>query len=137
MKLNDIKTKFTGIKSVNFTEAYPGMVFAEVTAPYATATVSLYGAHVMSYCPKGQEDLLWMSSHSYHKVGQPLRGGIPICWPWFGAHAQDEDKPAHGIARISNWELAEIIEENDSISLILELADNDFTRSQWLPLAKS
>ncbi len=131
MKLNDIQTKFKDIKTVNFTEAYPGMVFAEVTASYATAVVSLYGAHVMSYSPKEQEDLLWMSGHSYYEVGQPLRGGIPVCWPWFGAHPQDESKPSHGIARISDWELAEIIEGNDSVALVLKLTDNESTLNQW------
>lgn len=73
----------------------------------ATLVVCLQGAHICSYQPVGSEqaDVLWMSNSAHFATGKPIRGGIPLCWPWFGAHWQDKKQPQHGYARTSNFEL--------------------------------
>ncbi len=84
---------------------------------YAETKISSYGAHVLSYIPKGEKDLLWISGKSWWEQGKPIRGGIPVCWPWFGSAGA----PAHGIARISNWKLDSARPEADG-STTLEFA---------------
>lgn len=66
-----------------------------------TAEVSLLGAQVLSFKYHGEPDLLWLSSLADFSGASPIRGGIPICWPWFGSVA----KPAHGWARTALWTL--------------------------------
>ena len=68
------------------------------------AEIALHGAHLMSFVPKGQEAVLWMSKKSFFEQGKPIRGGIPICWPWFGGHPKNQNMPSHGFARLFSWE---------------------------------
>nr|MCG6291266.1 D-hexose-6-phosphate mutarotase [Vibrio vulnificus] len=82
----------------------------------ATAGISLFGGHVVSYQPTGKADVIWMSDKAVFDGKTALRGGIPVCWPWFGRIAA----PAHGFARTSEWELVEH-RENDN-GVIVELA---------------
>jgi len=94
-----------GNSEIHFYTDSHGMACAELNNPMAKAEIALNGAHVMSFIPKGQEPVLWMSEKSYFEDGKAIRGGIPICWPWFGGHPCNSDMPSHGFARISVWEL--------------------------------
>lgn len=72
----------------------------------ARVELCLQGAHICSYKPDGETELLWMSQTAVFKEGKAIRGGIPICWPWFGAHWSDpKTYPQHGFARTSQFEL--------------------------------
>jgi len=102
------------LATLNHTYAIPGtlefvplpgdLVAVQLRNPFAAATVALHGGHVMSYIPHGESDLLWMSKRSNFAADKPIRGGIPVCWPWFGAHPTDPAMPAHGFARLRDWE---------------------------------
>lgn len=63
------------------------------------AVVFLHGAHVASFSTAEHGELLWLSGKSVFAEGKAIRGGIPICFPWFGAHAARPELPAHGFAR--------------------------------------
>ncbi len=76
----------------------------EIENRHASSLISLYGGHVLSFLPAGEEEVLFLSAASSFREGAPIRGGIPICWPWFGAHASDPQKPLHGFARLSQWQ---------------------------------
>ena len=93
-----------GNSEIRFYTDSHGMDCAELNNPLGKAEISLHGAHLMSFIPKGQEAVLWMSEKSYFESGKPIRGGIPICWPWFGGHPCDSNMPSHGFARIFSWE---------------------------------
>ncbi len=80
-----------------------GLACLHLRGQGAKATVYLHGAHITSFQPEGAEPVLWMSEHSQFADGLPIRGGIPICWPWFGPHPCDPALPAHGIARLRAW----------------------------------
>jgi len=80
-----------------------GLRYLELRSNGAEAHVYLHGAHVLHYKPAGQAPVLWHSRKSYFEPGKPIRGGIPVCWPWFGAHPADASRPAHGIARLAEW----------------------------------
>ena len=80
-----------------------GLRYAALRCNGAEAHVYFHGAHVLHYQPAGQAPVLWQSSKSWFEAGKPIRGGIPLCWPWFGAHPSDSTQPAHGIARLTEW----------------------------------
>ncbi len=72
---------------------------------FAAFEMTFHGAHVLSYTPRGGRDLLWLSKESHLAPGKPIRGGVPICWPWFGPHPAGAPCPAHGYARLAHWNL--------------------------------
>ena len=71
------------------------------------ATVYDQGAHVASWTPFGHDPVLFVSRRSGFQVGTSIRGGIPVCFPWFGPGRTGEMTPAHGFARITEWHLDE------------------------------
>lgn len=95
-----------------------GRDFLEVRHPCVEARIALEGAHIISCIPAGQGDLLWMSPVDEQKPGTPLRGGIPICWPWFG---NERPGPSHGIARTSQWTVNSVVDAGSELTLTLEL----------------
>jgi glucose-6-phosphate 1-epimerase len=80
-----------------------GFPCLRLRASGGSATVYVHGAHVTDFVPEGKAPVLWMSRASVFADGKPIRGGIPICWPWFGPHATDAARPAHGFARLRAW----------------------------------
>lgn len=78
----------------------------EIKNNFATALISLQGAHVLSWIPVGENDVIWLSEDAIFSSGKSVRGGIPICWPWFGAHQSNNDFPAHGFARTVLWQVS-------------------------------
>ena len=77
----------------------------EIQNQHASALISLQGAHLLSWIPKGEEEVIWLSEEARFAPGKSVRGGIPICWPWFGAHETNPDFPAHGFARTIDWQV--------------------------------
>lgn len=104
-----------------------------VTGRSGEAEVYLHGAHVTSWNPVGQDPVLWMSRASQFNSDAPLRGGVPVCFPWFGAHAGDPQAPAHGFARLAEWSLFEAREVGDDVTLVFRLTDSDQTRASAWP----
>lgn len=98
-----------------------------VNHPKAQAAISLFGAHVLSFKPTDKPEMLWMSSQSFYDAKIPFRGGVPLCWPWFGRINQ----PAHGFARTSEWRLVEHKESEQGVIICLGLTDNEQTRAIW------
>lgn len=90
---------------VAFTVSPLGGVVATLTVGVASAVVALQGAQVLSWVPRqDQPDVLWCSPLSRLGLGKPVRGGIPVCWPWFGPHADAAlALPAHGFVRAVPW----------------------------------
>jgi glucose-6-phosphate 1-epimerase len=83
------------------------MPVVEIQNKQATALISLQGAHLLSWIPEGEEEVIWLSEDAKFAPGKSVRGGIPICWPWFGPHETNPDFPAHGFARTTNWQVVE------------------------------
>ena len=73
----------------------------------ARAEIYLHGAHVTAWQPSGHAPVLWMSADSLWDAAKPIRGGVPICFPWFGAHATETSAPSHGFARLRDWTLVD------------------------------
>ena len=100
----------------------------EINNRHASAVVSLQGAHVADFQPKGHDKILWLSQNSEYKQGKAIRGGIPVCWPWFAG--RPEGGPNHGFARTNIWTL-EIFEELDDGETYLLLSLPETTHPEW------
>jgi glucose-6-phosphate 1-epimerase len=103
-----------------------------VETPAAEAEVYLHGAHVTQFQPRGQKPVLFMSEKSSFEPGKPIRGGVPIIFPWFGARQDGRPGPAHGFARLMQWELTGADEgASGDIDIHLRLLSNESTRKEW------
>jgi glucose-6-phosphate 1-epimerase len=132
MNLTALNQKFGIGEQIIFSTGEGGLPVAIIRNQYATAIISLYGAHVLSYIPSGEKELLWMSTKSLFKEGKAIRGGIPLCFPWFGKHLTDPSLPQHGFARLSMWEVAETATMGNGASQIsLQLHQSADTKALW------
>src|SRR4051794_38789457 len=93
-----------------------GLERLRITTPAAEAVVYLHGAHVTHYQPKGTTPVLFMSAQSHFAPGQPIRGGVPVIFPWFGPHPTDPKAPAHGFARTTAWTLDSVTPGGDAVT---------------------
>lgn len=108
MSIDYLNQQFAVPKRLIFNEINKGFPVIEVLNDNAEATVSLYGGQVLSYRPTEQShDVLFMAGKAQYLEGKAIRGGIPVCWPWFGKRPDRPDFPGHGIARINRWSVAE------------------------------
>lgn len=80
-------------------------VWVEVTNRLAEAKIALQGAHLLAWAPHGMAPVIWLSEQAKFAAGKAIRGGVPICWPWFGPHPTAASLPAHGFARTAPWDL--------------------------------
>jgi len=94
-----------------------------VRTPAATGSVHLHGATITGWTPAKHKPVLWTSSKAVYDGQAPIRGGVPICLPWFGAHPTDTGAPSHGLARTAAWTLdhAGVSEEETLLGFGLEL----------------
>ncbi len=101
---------------------------------FATAQITPYGASVLSFIPKcsGGSDLLWVSPTAFFNGKKPVRGGIPICWPWFGQHPNHSELPAHGFVRNLIWSLDGVKNlTSGATELVLSVKSNAKTLEIW------
>lgn len=101
-----------------------------VATPAATAEIYLQGAHVTAWTPAGQDPVIWLSKHSVFAPGAPIRGGVPLCFPWFGPDPAGSG-PLHGFARIADWTLAEVAEAGDEVAVTLTLSEASAQAAAW------
>jgi glucose-6-phosphate 1-epimerase len=102
-----------------------------ITAPAASAEIYLHGAHLTSWQPAGAEEVIFLSSQSRWEEGRAIRGGIPVCFPWFRAKADNPQAPAHGFARTTAWQVEALVQEQDSVTVTLTTESSDATRHWW------
>ncbi len=107
--------------------------YIEVTNALSSIKIALQGAHIFDFRVKGKAPLLFLSDTSHFKVGKAIRGGVPLCWPWFGVHPSDSSLPNHGFARTSLWThvSTEEIDKNNSTKIILALKSSEETLKLW------
>lgn len=106
-------------KGVRFDTGNGGLTRVSVQNDAATGELYLHGAHLTAWQPAGHRPILWMSQASYFSPEKPIRGGIPICFPWFGPHQSDGSQPAHGLARITEWSLTSVTAESSGITCLI------------------
>ena len=109
-----------------------GFEYIEVTNRVSSAKIALQGAHLFEYKCAKDEELLWCSSLAEFQANRPIRGGIPICWPWFGPRDDNLSLAQHGFARTSNFSFVSSQEKDDETTIItLQLTDTPQSRLLW------
>ncbi|WP_168582694.1 D-hexose-6-phosphate mutarotase [Gephyromycinifex aptenodytis] len=98
-----------------------GLPCVSVTTPACTAQVYLHGAHITSWVPDGQQPVLWCSSQATYSADSAIRGGVPLCAPWFGPGRTGGKEPAHGYFRLAEWELTQADRDGDDVLLVFTL----------------
>ena len=94
--------------------------------------VCLHRAHVTGWRPAGGDPVLWMSGCSAFAAGKAIRGGVPICFPWFGGRPGRPDAPSHGFARLLEWELESTDQPDDgNTAIVLRLSSSEKTHAYW------
>jgi D-hexose-6-phosphate mutarotase len=132
MTLKDLNQRHAIGNHVQFKEIAEGMIIAEVANQHALANIALQGAHIATFQPRGEEPVIWLSPKAKFAPGKSIRGGVPICWPWFGPHKTDGKLPGHGYARTVPWDVLETRALPDgSTFLHFGLIESDATRAQW------
>ena len=114
------------------TATIPGLRFGEfqglpallVSTPFSRAAISLFGGHVLSWTPQGFDDVLWLSPIT-KRPPDPIRGGIPVCWPYFAKLGQPEDAPMHGFARTVQWQVTHA-QQNADGEIVLAMSPPEF-----------
>lgn len=130
-KLQTLYQQFGELPGITI-ELHKEIIAIAVQNSQASATVFLQGAQITQYQPKDQQPIIWCSPDCNYQQGQSLRGGIPICWPWFGQFDKNPETiqnqfastttpPSHGLVRQEDWQL-DTIDANDPNLTILQLS---------------
>ena len=106
-ELSLLNERFGIHNQLTFSEGPGGLAVVEIANSLAIATVALQGAHLLKWIPRDEQPVIWLSRDAKFEIGQPVRGGVPVCWPWFGPHARHSAYPAHGFVRTVPWQVCE------------------------------
>lgn len=118
--------------SVSFVEGHGGLPFIQVNNSQADALISIYAGQVLAFKPKQTTELLFVSEKAYYQPGKAIKGGVPICWPWFGADPQGLGRAAHGFVRNRAWQVAATGETAEGATQVtLCLTDSPDTQAIW------
>jgi glucose-6-phosphate 1-epimerase len=108
-----------------------GLAKVCVTSAAAKGEMYLHGAHIASWQPRDAEEVLFVSSKSRWEEGRAIRGGVPVCFPWFADKADTPGAPAHGFVRTTAWQLESIVQDGNAVMVGMATASNDNTRKLW------
>ncbi|MDD2775348.1 MAG: D-hexose-6-phosphate mutarotase [Gallionella sp.] len=131
MNVAQLNSQFGISNQLSFRTDDSGLIIADINN--GQASLCLQGAHLMHWQPASQSvPVVWLSRDTKPAVGKSIRGGAPVCWPWFGAHASEAGFPGHGFARTVPWQVIESgTEPNGATRLVLRLIESEKTRTQW------
>jgi glucose-6-phosphate 1-epimerase len=108
-----------------------GTPVVRITTPKSIAEMHLYGAQITSWKPANTPEVIFLSSKAVFTAGKAIRGGIPICFPWFRAKADDRQAPAHGFVRTKIWTLESIDQNSGAITVTMSTQSDSDTQRLW------
>lgn len=109
-----------------------GLPCYEIATPLARAQIFLHGAHVARFAPAGEPPILFLSEKSYFDTASPIRGGVPVIFPWFGPRKGHPEAPSHGFARRRSWTPESLVQRADgAVVLTLRLEPDAASRAFW------
>jgi glucose-6-phosphate 1-epimerase len=131
-QIDELKKAFDG-DHITIKQDPQGRAIVELNNGYAKVVVSTYGGQVLSFKPHTHsEDILFLSDKAVFEAGKAIRGGCPVCWPWFGLDTEGYGRPAHGFARNQDWRLVEAwADSDDVVSVRMVLTDTDGSLAVW------
>jgi glucose-6-phosphate 1-epimerase len=116
---------------VQLTHPVPDYPVYVIKHPKAKARVALHGAHLLEWTPARQKPVIYLSPQAVFEEGKPIRGGVPVCWPWFGPSLEDAQLPMHGFVRNRFWKLDSVEQDKTGVRLRFKLKDSAKTRKLW------
>jgi glucose-6-phosphate 1-epimerase len=128
----DLDRRFGIPNLVQITPDDAGNPAARITTPTCSGAMHLHGAQVASWKPAGAQEVIFVSSRASFAEGKAIRGGIPICFPWFRAKADDPQAPAHGFVRTKLWNL-ESVEHRGGDATVTMSTKSDAGTQKWWP----
>lgn len=132
MNLEQLNADYGITDKVKFVEGQGDFPVIEIANEHALAKISVYAAQVLSFQPVGQSEVMFLSSQAYYQSGKAIKGGAPICWPWFGPDPEAKGRPNHGFVRNRLWQVREVASTQDgSTQVKLGLTDTAETREIW------
>ena len=131
MDITTIEELIASVDSITLDLSIPDYPIFIVKNKNCEAKVALHGAHLFQWNPTDHNPVIYNSPTAIYCEGKAIRGGVPVCWPWFNAHPTDDTLPSHGIARNRFWELCSIDETLESTTLRFTLHSTDETREVW------
>lgn len=119
--------------SVSLQEDSNGFEFLIIEHEKLNAAFTLHGGHLIHFQKAHKPALIWLSKNAIFNENKAIRGGVPICWPWFGIAdpTLGENLPAHGFARTSKWSVGDIKESKEGVELELKLRHSNKTLQLW------
>jgi glucose-6-phosphate 1-epimerase len=133
MSIEQLNADYSLAKQLSFDTGKGGLPFATIVNNNARAVISLYGGQVLSYRSHAEaRDLFFVSDKAYYQAGKAIKGGIPVCWPWFGPDPQSLGRPAHGFVRNRMWSvIGSVTTISGEPRLSLGLTDTPETKAIW------
>ena len=129
--IEELNERFAIRDMARFEAGEGGLTRLVISARRSTGAVYIHGCHVAEFQPRGGEPVLFLSSRSNYASGKPIRGGVPIIFPWFGPRAGDASAPMHGLVRTREWTVESVAEVEDAVRVVMTLASDDETRAAW------
>lgn len=133
MDTAQLERKFGIANQVDFFTGKGGFPYIKISNEHALALISIYGGQLLSFQPQNAvQNLMFVSDNAYYQTGKAIKGGTPVCWPWFGPDPTGEGRPSHGFARNRLWQVsgAEALSTGET-KIILRLNDSEDTRKLW------
>ncbi|MFM2313248.1 MAG: hypothetical protein RLZZ04_2524 [Cyanobacteriota bacterium] len=133
MNIEQLNTDYGIADKVSFVVGQGDFPLIKVNNEYAEATISIYAGQVLSFNPVGQtEDVMFLSSQAYYQTGKAIKGGTPICWPWFGPDPEKKGRASHGFVRDRLWQIRDVVSTQDGATQVtMGLMDTPETRAIW------
>lgn len=107
------------------------MGIVNVETAVAAGRLTDHGAQVLAWRPAGNAPVIWLSSQAVFAPGMAIRGGVPICFPWFGSGLSGDLSPAHGFARLVEWRPTSVSEVDGVTTVVHELTEADVTAPEF------
>lgn len=128
---SDLDRQFGIPGKVRVVDGNGGLPKVTITTPAAAGEIYLQGGQVTSWTPAGHQDVLFLSAASRFETARAIRGGIPVCFPWFGNKAGDPQAPAHGFVRSKPWELNAVEQTGTGVVVSVTTASDDESHARW------
>ena len=108
-----------------------GLPKVRITSAEATGEIYLHGAQVTSWKPTGGEEVFFLSSRSRWEEGHAIRGGVPVCFPWFRGKRDDPAAPAHGFVRTKAWQIESIAQVGGAVTVSMFTESDEHATKWW------
>jgi glucose-6-phosphate 1-epimerase len=131
LKIDELNKNFAIDGVAQITAGNNGLPRVSISGPAATAEIYLHGAQLTSWYPAGAEEVIFLSKQSQWAAGHAIRGGIPVCFPWFRNKADDPRAPSHGFVRTKAWQLDSVEKDGDDVKVSLSTSSDEGTRTWW------